>query len=107
MTPTKPPRLSAKEFTKLVAAARENKQRGRFFSEEAITLARLVLVDGKGYADAVREIGLDNRNVAYQAVQRLMRHHDPEGVVSFTYTGPAEMFAQFDKIAAKYNATKK
>jgi hypothetical protein len=107
MTPTPHPRLTVAEFNRLVAKARDRSTAGRRFSEEGIALARAVLVDGKGYTVAVRERGLENRNVAYQVVQRLLRYHENEGIESHTYTGPAEMFEHLDKIAAKYNGSRR
>ncbi|KVV25106.1 hypothetical protein WK78_03180 [Burkholderia cepacia] len=106
MTTNKIPQLTLAAFEALVASAREKQAyaRGRRFTDEGIELARLVLVDGKGYAEASAVMGFTDRGRAYQATQRLLKYAE-RSVESRTYTGPAEMFAEIDQVAQRYGGT--
>lgn len=90
-------RRKPKDFEALLAKSR--------LKESAASIARAVLVDGMGYAEAGKLFG-KNRQFAYQAVTRLLESEQDEPQVH-TYEGPAELFAeQIDKIVEAHKGRK-
>lgn len=90
-------RRTPKEFEALLAKSR--------LKEPAASIARAVLVDGQGYADAAKPFE-KNRQFAYQSVTRLLQSEQDE-TATHTYTGPADLFTeQIDKIVEKHKGRK-
>ncbi len=87
-------RLKPKQFDALVSKSR--------MKEDAVAIARSVLVDGRGYAEAAEEHGR-KRQYAYQVVTRLLALEDPE---VHTYTGSPEVFAEIDAIVERHKGRK-
>lgn len=89
-------RLTSEEFDELVSNSR---------AEDAThTMARAVLVDGRGYAEVGHEHGIE-RQLVYQAVQRLLKVGDT-APATYTYTGPPEMFAEIDAVVEDHRGRK-
>ncbi|MCL6486335.1 MAG: hypothetical protein I4O49_19550 [Janthinobacterium lividum] len=88
--PTTLPKLKPEAFEALLAKSR--------LKEQAAAIARAVLVDGKGYAEAAQEVEKP-RQFAYQSVKRLLEADSDE---MYTYEGSPEMFAEIDAIVDRH-----
>lgn len=79
-------------------------------SENSISIARHVLVNGEGYAEAGKKYGIDRR-LAYQSVRQLLaaRSKDEEasGYGQRTYCGPPDLLEKLDRVADSYEKARK
>lgn len=90
-------RLTAEQFDALVGKTR--------LKEKGIVYARSALVDGRGYSEIAHKLGISRAEV-YQSANIVLKHYQPEGLESHTYTGPAEMFAKIEQIVTKFKGVK-
>jgi hypothetical protein len=89
-------KLSPEDFDSLVAQSR--------MKDDAVAMARAVMVDGRGYEEVAQEFGRVRQNV-YQAVARLTKILS-EAPEVYDYTGTAEAFAAIDAIVDAHEGRK-
>lgn len=90
-------RLTEAQFDALVGKTR--------LKEKGIAYARAALVDGRGYTEIANEVGIARTEV-YQAANIVLKQFQPEGFESRTYTGPAEMFSEIERVIAAYDGVR-
>lgn len=87
--------LTAEQFEEAVSKA-------SFRSDEPVTIARRVLVDGEAQATVKHDSGLSKQRI-WLILQAAMKYFDPAQHTTRVYGGHPKMFEEIDAIVARYS----